>query len=63
MARQKKDGSSAHFYLDRQLQQRLDEYCKETGLSKTAAVERMLKNELDAYYKQPEGKQIDIYRK
>ena len=58
MGRPKKDGSSVHFYMDKQLQKRLEEYCKETGYSKTAAVERMIKNELDNYYKQPEGKRM-----
>lgn len=58
MAQKKKDASSAHFYLDKELQKRLEQYCKETGQSKTVAVERMLKNELDAYYSLPEKNRI-----
>lgn len=58
MARQKKDASSAHFYLENALQERLEKYCEETGLTKTTAVERMLNNELNAYYDQPEGKRV-----
>lgn len=58
MARPKKDASSAHFYLDNSLQERLEKYCEETGQSKTLAVERMLTNELDKYYSQPKGKRV-----
>lgn len=50
MARKKKDGASVHFYLDSCLHKRLEEYCEETGLSKTTAVERLLQKELDAHY-------------
>ena len=58
MAREKKNASSAHFYLDKEVQERLEQYCKETGQSKTVAVERMLKNELDSYFSKPKGKRV-----
>lgn len=58
MPRQKKDGKIVNFYLSREVIERLEKYCKETGQSKTAAAERMMSNELDLYFKQPEGKRV-----
>lgn len=60
MSRQKKDGQAVNLYLDRKIMQRLEEYCAETGQTKTLAMERMLSKELDKYFEQPAGKRIPI---
>ena len=58
MSRQKKDAAILNVKLDRQISEKLEQYCLETGQSKTVAVERMLVNELTEYYKQPEGRRV-----
>ena len=50
MPRPRKDASSAHFYLARDVQEMLEHYCNETGLSKTTAVERMLRKGMNDYF-------------
>ena len=60
MARPKKDGETLSLYIDRTVKERLQEYCNETGQTKTLAIERMLTEELDKYFAQPEGKRIPI---
>ncbi len=42
MPKPKKDASKATFYLSNSIIKMLEEYCKETGLSKTVAVERFI---------------------
>ena len=58
MPRQKKDAVLLSLKLDRQINELLQRYCDETGQSKTTAIERMLHNELEMYFEQPEGKRI-----
>ena len=43
MARQKKDAKIANFYLSLDTIELLEKYCEETGLSKTVAIERFIK--------------------
>ena len=47
MARQKKDGKLVNFYMDVKLVEELEKYCEETGMSKTTAVERFIKEGLE----------------
>ncbi len=49
MPKSKKDAKKATFYLSNEIIDKLDAYCEETGLSKTAAVERFIKKEIDEY--------------
>lgn len=58
MPRQKKDAVLLSLKLERQINDRLEKYCAETGQTKTTAIERMLQNELEKYFEQPEGKRI-----
>ena len=58
MGRTKKDAVLLSLKLDREINEKLTEYCTETGQTKTMAIERMLSRELDKYYQQPEGKRI-----
>lgn len=56
--RPKKDYQILSLRLDRSVSEKLEDYCRETGQSKTMAVERMLANELEEYYSQAEGKRV-----
>lgn len=49
MPRQKKDGKFVNFYIDRELAERFDRYADDRGQTKTVALERILKEYLDAY--------------
>lgn len=43
MARAKKDGKYVNYYVEAAIVERLEQYCEETGLAKTMALERILK--------------------
>lgn len=47
MARQKKDGRSVNFYLDRTIMEKVEIYADENGHTLTKAVERLLEKALD----------------
>lgn len=47
MPRPKKDGKAVSLIMDKDLFERLESYCDETYLSKTAAIEKALKKALD----------------
>ena len=47
MARQKKDGRSVNFYLDRTIMEKVEIYANENGHTLTKAVERLLEKALD----------------
>ncbi len=47
MARQKKDGRSVNFYLDRTIMEKVEVYADENGHTLTKAVERLLEKALD----------------
>ncbi len=49
MPKLKKDAKKATFYLSNEVINELEKYCEETGLSKTAAVERFIKKEIELY--------------
>ena len=42
MSRAKKDGKFLNIYIDRIILEKVEEYCEETGLTKTKAIERIL---------------------
>ena len=48
MGKQKKDGRSFNCFLDRNLFNRLEMYAERKGQTKTLALERILKEHLDA---------------
>lgn len=54
MPRQKKDAQPISMKMDSTLYDQLQQYCAETGLSKTAAIERSLKRTLDDWFAIPE---------
>ena len=47
MARQKKDGRSVSFYLNREVMEKVETYAAERGQTLTMAVERLLKQALE----------------
>lgn len=47
MARQKKDGRSVSFYIDRVIMERVEKYAEENGQTLTKAVERLIEQALD----------------
>lgn len=49
MARQKKDAKPSTFYLALEIVDKLEEYCRNTGLSKTVAVERFIEKGIIEY--------------
>lgn len=53
MARAKKDGRYVNYYLEKEVVDKLDKYCEETGLTKTVAIERILGKHLDEYFSHP----------
>lgn len=51
MARTRKDAEMLHCRLDKKISDALTKLCNETGLTKTMAVERVLKTYVDTYKK------------
>ena len=50
MARAKKDGRYINYYIEKEVVDKLDQYCDETGLTKTVAIERILAKYFDEYF-------------
>lgn len=51
MAREKKDGRHINLYIQREIIEMLEQYCEETGQTKTVAIERALKKYLFEHQK------------
>ena len=49
MARPKKENTPTSFRLDTEIVERLEQFCKDSGQSKTTAVERALAMYIDDY--------------
>lgn len=47
MARQKKDGRSVNFYIDRTIMEKVEKHAEENGQTLTKAVERLLEQALE----------------
>lgn len=54
MPRQKKDAKNLNIRLATDIFNQLDQFCKESGQSKTTAVERILSKYFDEYFAIPE---------
>lgn len=50
MPRQKKDAKVINVKLDRGIHDRLDQFCEETGMTRTVALERILNQYLNEYF-------------
>ena len=55
MARAKKDGKALNCNIDRQIYERLEEYCHEVGQTETLAIQRILGQFLNDYYEKSEN--------
>lgn len=55
MPRIKKDAKILNIKLDREIHEKLERFCDESGQSKTVAVERFLNKCLDEYFSRPEN--------
>ncbi len=53
MPRAKKDAKNLNIKLDRTIHERLDQFCEENGMSKTYAIEKILKKFFDEYSEIP----------
>ncbi len=56
MAQIRKDSKIVNMKLDRSVYDKLEQFCDETGLSKTAATEKILDQYLSDYFEKPEDK-------
>lgn len=54
MPRPKKDSKILNVRLDKEINDKLEKFCEESGQSKTVAVERFLNRCLDEYFSKPE---------
>ena len=50
----KKDSKNLNIRLDAGVHERLEQFCAETGMSKTIAVEKILDRYFESYFKRPE---------
>ena len=57
MPRPKKDAKPLNIKLDAAIHEKLEQYCKETGLNKTITVEKMLDQYLSSYFSADKAKE------
>ncbi len=53
MARTKKDAKILNVKLDREVHEKLEQFCDESGMTKTIAVEKILRNYFNEYFNRP----------
>lgn len=53
MSRTKKDAKILNIKLDREIHEQLEQFCDESGMSKTIAVEKILRRYFEEYFKRP----------
>lgn len=58
MPRPKKDAKIISVKLERGIHDRLDSFCTETGMTRTVAIERILNQYLDGYFRKPEEERM-----
>ena len=56
MPRPKKDAKPLNIKLDAAIHEKLEQYCRETGLNKTITVEKMLDQYLSSYFSADKAK-------
>lgn len=54
MAQIKKDAKRLNIKLNREIHEELERFCDESGMTKTAAIEKILAQYLERYFKKPE---------
>ena len=55
MSRIKKDAKILNVKLDRGIHEHLEQFCEETGMTKTIAVEKVLSKFFEDYFSRPES--------
>lgn len=58
MPRQKKDAKILNIKLNTEISNKLEQFCEETGMTKTTATEKMLSQYLEQYFKRPEKERM-----
>lgn len=53
MSRTKKDAKILNIKLDRKIHEQLEQFCDESGMTKTIAVEKILQRYFEEYFKRP----------
>ena len=54
MSRTKKDAKILNIKLDREIHEQLEQFCNESGMTKTIAVEKILQHYFEDYFQRPE---------
>lgn len=54
MPRQKKDAKILNIKLAREINNQLEQFCEESGISKTVATEKILSKYFEEYFSRPE---------
>lgn len=54
MPRQKKDAKILNIKLAREINDQLEQFCEESGISKTVATEKILSKYFEEYFSRPE---------
>lgn len=54
MSRQKKDAKILNIKLAREISNQLEQFCEESGISKTVATEKILSKYFEEYFSRPE---------
>lgn len=54
MSREKKDAKLLNIKLDRIIHEQLEQFCDESGMTKTMATEKILAQFFDEYFHRPE---------
>lgn len=54
MSRGKKDAKLLNIKLEREIHDQLEQFCEESGMTKTMATEKILSRFFDDYFKRPE---------
>lgn len=54
MPRQKKDAKILNIKLAKEISDQLEQFCEESGISKTVAIEKILSKYFDEYFSRPE---------
>ena len=60
MPKEKRDTTTLNVRLSTKVCERLTDFCKESGLTKTRAVERILNKYFDNYFERPEAERTNI---
>lgn len=55
MAREKKDAKLLNIKMNRDIHEHLEQFCEESGMTKTMAVEKILENFFREYFDRPES--------